>query len=857
MRTLFSLRVPLRFMRGAAGRLGLTITAVTCGVALVCAVDLVNRCVLRAFLEIVDTMAGRAALQVTAGEGALFPEDVGTLVGKVPGVELAVPVVSGSAFTVDGSGQQLTVHGIDVANDQAVRVYEAAGEHDGEPEDPLVFLSRADSVLLTARFAADHRIGLGDQIPLETPSGRRVFTVRGLLAPKGVARVQGGNLLVMDIAAAEAAFTRPGLVNRVDVVIRDGADRDQVADAIAAVLPPGLRVEPPVQRKLDLQKVVGSIQTLLTAVGILGLLAAFLIAFSRLTAVFTARTWQVAILRATGMRARRVWWELCKESLLVGATGIAIGIPLGILLAHLLLPLIAATTALSSKLIVADTSLTISPWSLALATVLGIGAVLLAATVPAWRASRVPVAEILRQRGIEQPSRLGRADVVARGALLVLTGAMVLVHISTGAATAGLIASGLIVAAAAVVVRPALWALEQPLKRLGDHSGAIGRFAVAGLVQNPRRTALAVSTMGVGFGTVLWLFMLAQSFEHSVLEVMPGKLRGDLSVTSTHLGAGFVEAQVDDTLVPALAAVSGVSGVVGEEAIDLPYAGRVVAIDAFDAAYFTDPQFGTWPLVGPRIPGALEAVARGDAVVVSENFTRNLRVGVGDVLTLDTPSGPLKIPIAAVTRDFLSPVGTIEMERDLYKRWWRDPHVVRGLVKVAPQAGVDQVRQAIAAEMGDRYHLRILTLRALVAWLASQVRHAFAALHVLSGLVLLVMSIGIGDAMASGVVERRRDLGLARTIGLRRRQAARAVVAEALVLSVLGLILALALGYTLGALWVRTTFPALLGWTLSLRIPVGQTAVLGFAAIAVCLLSSLLPALSAVRLDPATAVRLE
>jgi ABC-type antimicrobial peptide transport system permease subunit len=92
---------------------------------------------------------------------------------------------------------------------------------------------------------------------------------------------------------------------------------------------------------------------------------------------------------------------------------------------------------------------------------------------------------------------------------------------------------------------------------------------------------------------------------------------------------------------------------------------------------------------------------------------------------------------------------------------------------------------------------------------------------------------------------------------LRRRQAARAVVAEALVLSVLGLILALALGCTLGALWVRTTFPALLGWTLSLRIPVGQTAVLGFAAIAVCLLSSLLPALSAVRLDPATAVRLE
>lgn len=60
-------------------------------------------------------------------------------------------------------------------------------------------------------------------------------------------------------------------------------------------------------------------------------------------------------------------------------------------------------------------------------------------------------------------------------------------------------------------------------------------------------------------------------------------------------------------------------------------------------------------------------------MIVSENFVRNLGKQVGDVLTLETPSGPLAIRIAGVTRDFLSPRGTIEMSRDLYRRLWGIP----------------------------------------------------------------------------------------------------------------------------------------------------------------------------------------
>ena len=123
------------------------------------------------------------------------------------------------------------------------------------------------------------------------------------------------------------------------------------------------------------------------------------------------------------------------------------------------------------------------------------------------------------------------------------------------------------------------------VRALSAVGGATGRLAAATLLRDPSRTALSVATIAVGFGTVLWMWTLARSFERSVIEVMPGKLRGDLSVSSAHLDAGFIESPLDESILPGLRAVEGVAAVVGERAIDWEYAGGPIAIDALDRDY--------------------------------------------------------------------------------------------------------------------------------------------------------------------------------------------------------------------------------------------------------------------------------
>src|SRR5207247_66808 len=175
-----------------------------------------------------------------------------------------------------------------------------------------------------------------------------------------------------------------------------------------------------------------------------------------------------------------------------------------------------------------------------------------------------------------------------------------------------------------LAARPLLLVLERPLGMALRLAGPSGRLAQATLLHNPRRSALAIAALGVGLGTVLWLSVIARSFEQSVIDVMPGVLRGDLAASSAHIGAGYVEAPVDEALVSDLLRVPGVAAVVGEQAIDWRYAGGPIAINAFDPAYFTNPAFGHWPLIGPQDPEPDRCRAR-DAIRAQDLVARRAR----------------------------------------------------------------------------------------------------------------------------------------------------------------------------------------------------------------------------------------
>ena len=618
MKIALSLTMAYEHVRAGFGRMALSVLAVALGVALVVAIRLMNGAVLASFLDTVDGVAGRAALTVSAGEGLTFPEVVRETVAAVPGVRLAVPLVRGVAFPDDGSGELLTVHGVDLTNEADVRVYHDAADASAVIDDLEVFLAQPDSVIVGREFAERRGLGVGAHVALVTPEGVRPFTVRGLLDPQGLARTLGGRLVVMDLFAAERAFTAPGQINQVDVLLAPGAEVDAVKAGIAAVLPPGLVVEEPALRKDVLRQTVGGFQAMLTAFGLLAVVAGFVICYSRLGAIFEARTWEVGLLRAVGLRRSVVFVELLKESLVLGSAGTALGIPLGILISRLGLSTAATATALNFRLPNVVPTPAIDAGALLAGAAVGLTAACLAAVAPALRLSRKEPITALRLQGVEQPIEHGAAHTRVVMALLVAIAALVAWQLRSGGSALGIVTTALAAVATCALARPLVVTGGAILSRLWETwFGPTGEFATSQLRQQPRRCALTVATLGVGLGTVLMFGMLGWSFECSLVRALTSRLHVDLVVTSAYVAGGYVGAPFTDEVLAELRTIDSIALATGQQMHDIPYGGRSALVIAIDPPYFTDPRLATWPIDATSGPGALAAVARGEAVLLS------------------------------------------------------------------------------------------------------------------------------------------------------------------------------------------------------------------------------------------------
>lgn len=854
MKAYASFRMALRHFRADLGAMALSVFAVMLGVALVVGVLTMNRTVLGGFLDTVDGILGRASFSITAGEGLTFSEDLLERVARVPGVLLAVPLVRAVTFIDDGGGELLTVHGIDLTHDADVRLYHSANDAKQTIPDVLQFLNNPDSIVLGREFAERRGLRRGDTVALVTPTGVRQFVVRGLLDPEGLAKTLRGRLVVMDLYAAERAFTSDGQINQIDVVVHPNAKVDDVRAAVAAVVGDGLIVEEAALRKDVIRRTVAGFQSMLTAFGLLAVGAGVLICYSRLGAIAAVRMWEAGLMRSIGLRRTAVFAEMLKESVLIGVVGAIMGVPVGLMIAHVGVPFLASATAINFRLPAPDGRTVVDLTIVGIGLLTGLAAALLATVVPALKLARVPPAATLTARGrhlapVWSPIHWG---VVA--SLTMAVAVAILAQRVFALATLGLVTTVLIAMLTGFLVAP--------VSRIGSRLvaivwttmfGAVGRMAVANVSRDATRNALTVSTLGLGLGTVLLFGMLGWSFERTLVARLMESERADMIISSAFVTGGYRAAPLAEAVLTELRAVPGVALAAGEQSTDVAYRGGSIVLKSCDAACFTDDRLYEWPLEAGASGDALARVAQGEAVLVTTSFARQFSVDVDDTLTLAAPNGPVALPIAGISSG--APETAIWIVRDRYVHGWNDATI--WTANVALSAGEDYatVERRIQKELGIKYRLTIRSSAELIEYFVGQVRQAFSLQYLLEAITLLLVVIAIGDTLAATVLERMREIGMMRAVGLRRGHLVGMIVLEGVAIGVLGLIMATMTGLALGTFWVTTQFPALLGWDLDLHIPYRFAGAAMVLTLVLCAAGSLLPGLRAARLSVAAALR--
>ena len=387
--------VSVRDYRAAPMRLILMIGGIAVGVALIAALDIINTSVLANFRASLERAAGKAALQVVLGTGEVgFDESAIATAAEDPDVAHAFGLVRGWLAATDDSGDTVQLFGVDLTTD-AIDSYDvhAVGR---DAIDQVEFLNDPSSVLLTKEYAARRGIQVDDRVRFASPQGIKELRVRGLLEAEGLATVFGGNLAVMDLMAAQRLLGKDRRVDQVDVLLRPGASVAAVRDRLAAALPSSLSVLRPALRGERFERVIGAFQAMLDGLSLLCLLAGVFIVYNTSATAIVQRARDLAIMLAVGAERRRIFSLVLTEAALLGFVASLIGVALGLGMARVLLQLVAQSMG-----VIYQTRFTVETYTLTWSQIawycgLGVGGAVMAAIVPARKASRLDPLDLMR-----------------------------------------------------------------------------------------------------------------------------------------------------------------------------------------------------------------------------------------------------------------------------------------------------------------------------------------------------------------------------------------------------------------------------------------------------------------------------
>lgn len=819
----------------------LTFLGITLGVGVIVAIAVVNRALTGSFQSTIEKIAGKAVLQVSNGESGII-EAMFPVIRDTPGVQDAAAAVEGFLPVSGTEKERLYVYGVDLLTDTAIRDHQFVGVK-SDLDQALDFIARPDSIALTESFSRRLNLPLGTRITLTTSRGKQDYTVRALLREEGMAKVFGGNLALMDLPVAQEALGKEGKLDIVDLTVEEGIKIDAIKERLAERLRGSAEVERPSKRGEQIEHLLTSFRVGLFFVSLIALFVGFFLIYNTVSVSVIQRKREIGTLRCLGMKRGALLRLIVTEALILALIGSLSGSLFGWLLAQLALVAVEETVGnLFSLVELGPGIFTLRELGLSLAS--GLAVAVLAALHPALEAIRVSPLENARQAAWSPAFRGTKSWATRLGLLCWLVSPLIIFlppplsgpvqQFSLGVVGMLVFLLGLAFLCPLFVSYGVRW-LWQCALRLPGSSWVEARLASDSLRRNPVRSGITVATLVISLAAIFTIATFVNSVRGSLLAWVDQMVTADLIVSSGARTAGPKNVPLKEDPLQGLMAVPGVKIVDLYRLIRSSYQGKPILIESFSARESAEVR--TLPMASGDGARALREMAEGHGVIISESFHSNFGKGANDTIELATPSGPITFRILGVYVDYSSDVGSVLIDRALYKRYWRDELV--DAFDLWLEAGADQ--QAVIAQIkeqyGEPYQLFISTHGELRKAVVHIMEQSFVVNYAVEIVAVVVAIFSVINTLLASVLDRAREIGVLRAIGATQAQVQRVVVLEAGGLGLLGSVLGLFAGTIMSYHHVVYNTKALTGWTFQFYYPYDVAALSVVASVILCLIA--------------------
>ena len=771
------------------------------------------------------------------------PAELADQIAAVDGVAEVEPIVQRYAQLVDAGGEPVTTQGAPTLGLSWTGSETLGGLVLREGTAP----SGGDEVVVDKATADSHDFAVGDTVDVLTDTGRHTFTVSGLVGLGDADGFAGATLVAWDLPTAQEVLGAEGTLDAIDMSLAEGADPAAVTAAIEEILPPRTEVVTGAQVA---DENADGVNQFIDAFGIGLLIFAFITAFISafiINNVFSItigqRLRELALMRAVGASGSQVRRMIVLEALVMSIIATLLGILAGIGIARLLVSIFNAAGAGFPS-----TATVLAPRTVLMAFLVGVGITLVSVIVPARRASRIPPVAAMRPE-------LGFAAINTRrlvlGAIATVVGIALFLaglFLQPGG-TLGLIALAggggllLFVGAASLsgtVAKPVTRALGWPIAKLFKVPGTLARDNAG---RAPRRTAASASALMIGVALVSAAAIFASSLRATFSDILEDAVTADYIITDESfqgLPASVAETLADVPEISAVTPIRGTQAQIDGDAKAIGAAspsalGELVNLDLQDGSYATLEEPGT--------------------IFVHKDPAEDLDLQVGDTVDARFQNGVEQtLAVAGVYNDaalagnWLVSLDTLE---SITTQAPRDFFVV---ARVADGVDATEADRAVRAAMAQFPQADVQTNAEFRQQQEGQIEGLLAIISGLLGFAIAIAVLGISITLALSVFERTREIGLLRAVGMNRRQTRRTVRWEAVIVSLFGAVVGLALGSLLGvalSLSVPDTIIDQLSWspTTTIAILVG--------AVVAGLVAALYPSYKASRMDVLEAIATE
>ncbi|MGI5195501.1 ABC transporter permease [Streptomyces sp. CA-288835] len=790
------------------GRMALSAVAVLLSVAFVCGTlvftDTMNTTFDKLFAATssdVQVSAKGASdtgeTQADNGKPPVMPASVLGEVRKAEGVKSAegtvfstsVTVVDADKDSLSPSGGAPTIVGNWNAND--ARTMKIASGN--APRGP-------DQIMVDADTADKHHLKLGDEIGVITAVGTHRAKVSGF-AEFEVTN-PGAAIFYLDTKTAQQALVGDtGVYTNVNVTAASGFSDAQVKKNVTAALDSGYQIQTAKEvadaNAKDVGEFMGVMKyAMLGFAGIAFLVGIFLIinTFSMLVA---QRTREIGLMRAVGSSRRQVNRSVLAEALLLGVFGSVLGVGAGVGLAIGLMKLMGAT-----GMNLSTDDLTVAWTTPVVGLLLGVVVTVLAAYLPARRAGKVSPMAALRDSGAPVDAKSG----VIRALLgLVLTGAggygLYLASQADKASEGSMWLGGGVVLSLIgfVVIGPLL--ASGVVRVLGAVVlrifGPVGRMAERNALRNPRRTGATGAALMIGLALVACLSVVGSSMVASATDELDKTVGTDFIIQSD---SGQL---ITPQAVQAAKSAKGLEGVTEYKWSQADFTtpdGKTLketAITAADPSYATD-------LNTETVAGNLKDAYRPDSMSVHEDFAKSHGIKLGSKITVAFEAGrePARLTVRAITSsEAVIDQGAMYTSIDTMAKYVpADKMPLDEMVFASAKDGQEAAAyKSLKTALDDYPQYTVRDQTDYKEALKDQIGQLLNMIYGLLALAIIVAILGVVNTLALSVVERTREIGLMRAIGLSRRQLRRMIRLESVVIALFGALLGLGLGMGWGA----------------------------------------------------------